>query len=237
MDYSENYPEEKDTYKDSGKIRIGKIIGRVFKWLAILIIVGVYAILFFRMYFFKVPSKFTEFVWTDEALAAYRSDESFELVTQEPYESIDDDGYYQISDVWLCRAAGELQLTVRYNSRSTINTLMDKYMLAERPTGETFVYMLRDQNGKTYTDYRFASETRPMNEFRRLIFDGVDFTGVTTLYLDVYYGNDVSDLAPMNVTFIVYENDRTEFVEKFKEPSPTKLKLSDSPAYINNLSE
>ncbi|MCI8388294.1 MAG: hypothetical protein HFE63_07525 [Clostridiales bacterium] len=229
--------EEKDTYKDSGKIRIGKYIKLLFKIVGILIIVAVYAIIFLRLNLKSVPKSFREFVWTDEAMAAYQNDPDFEIITQEPADKYDANGYYEISDIMLCSAANEVQLTLRYNSRSTINTLMDKYGLTERPVGEVFVYQLRDQDGNIYSSYRFAATSKPMSEFRRLVFDGIDFDGLTTLYIDIYYGNDVSSKAPLNATIIAYDSEMYSPKYKFTTPKVGNLSLTQNPQYINKLNE
>jgi len=229
----DNDYEEKDTYKDSGHIRIGKILKVFFKAVGALIVIFVFGIMTLRSYFATVPKNFSVLTSTDELSEAYASyGADLEVFGQNPLEGQDDNGYYHLTDnVMFCPNAGEIQMTIRYNSRNTINVLMEKYHLTERPTGETFVYILRDDKGNEYTSYRYVAAQRPMNEFRRIIFDGVDFTDVETFYLDVYYGEDVSEESPMSWTFVCYDASRGKFPIASKT---VELALSKNPSYINN---
>lgn len=221
---------ESDTPKQRSKPV--KIILGTLKFCWILFIVGIFALIFLRLNLLKTPKKFQDFAWTDEAVAEYQTSGKLTVGFQEPYTEYDEDGYYHISDVSFATSIGEIQLTVRYNSRSTINTLMNKYGLTERPTGETFVYILTDDDGNEYTSYRFSAAEKPLSEFRRIIFDGVDFSTTDNLYLHVYYGNDVRDTSSMYAVFTVYESDRW-IEEKDLTPSDLTYKLYDNPAYIN----
>lgn len=223
-------PYDSDTPKE--RSLPAKIIIGTLKAIGILIIVSVFATIFIRLQLWKTPKEFRDFAWTDEALAKYSENGGLTVGLQEPYTEFDENGYYHISDVSFAPDAGEIQLTVRYNSRSTINKLMEVYGLTERPTGEVFVYILQDDDGNQYTSYRFAARSKPLSDFRRIIFDGVDFEGVENLYLYVYYGEDVDDKAEMSAVFTVYETSR--YIEKTNpEPSEMTYALSDNPAYIN----
>ena len=184
-------PYDSDTPKE--RSLPAKIIIGTLKAIGILIIVSVFATIFIRLQLWKTPKEFRDFAWTDEALAKYSENGGLTVGLQEPYTEFDENGYYHISDVSFAPDAGEIQLTVRYNSRSTINKLMEVYGLTERPTGEVFVYILQDDDGNQYTSYRFAARSKPLSDFRRIIFDGVDFEGVENLYLYVYYGEDVRE--------------------------------------------
>ncbi len=230
--------EEMDyyAYEESKKLTVGKVFGVILKILVYAVIISVFAIIFVRIGMQKIPNYFTEFVWTDGAKAAY-ADGEFEVMYQEPISSYDDRGLYYISAVHLSPESGEVQFTVRYNSRSTINTLMNAYGLSERPTGEVFIYRLADQDGKVYTSYRFAAATKPMYELRRIIFDGVDLTGVSTLYLDVYYGDDVSSEGKMNANFVIFDKEAGYLTQTFEQIADTNLRFQNAPAYINKLGE
>ncbi len=209
-----------------------RIILGTLKLIFTLMIASIFIIIFVRLNLLKTPKQFADFAWTSEAIAEYEKNGSLTVGYQDPYTEYDDDGLYHISDVSFAKELGQLQLTVRYNSRSTINTLMTKYGLTERPTGETFVYILTDDDGTKYTSYRFAAAEKPLSEFRRVIFDGVDFDATENLYLHVYYGDDVNDLSPLYCTFTVYEADRW-IEEKQLTPEDMTFALSDNPAYIN----
>jgi len=227
MDYYE-YEESQKRFTPK------KVLGFIFKAIAYAIIIAVFAVIFVRIQGMKIPKKFSEYTWTPAAVAA-AADGELSVDFQEPYESYDDNGYYHISNVALTKETGEVQFTVRYNSRSTINKLMQTYGLTERPVGETFVYILSDQDGKTYTHYTFAAGQKPMYELRRVIFDGVDLSAVSTLYLDVYYGDDVSKDGRMNASFVIYDSEFGVLTEGDMKAAQTKLELRDAPAYVNQL--
>lgn len=228
-------PFDSDTPKE--RSLPAKIILGILKTIGILIIVAIFAIIFIRLQLWKTPKEFRSFAWTDEAKAALSENGSLTVGYQEPYTEFDENGYYHISDVSFARDLGEIQLTVRYNSRSTINTLMEEYHLTERPSGETFIYILTDDNGNEYTSYRFAAKEKPLSEFRRVIFDGVDFETTENLYLHVYYGEDVYDKSALYAVFTVYETDRWIDEKTFSESSDMTFSLANNPAYINKNKE
>ena len=228
-------PFDSDTPKE--RSLPAKIILGILKTIGILIIVAIFAIIFIRLQLWKTPKEFRSFAWTDEAKAALSENGSLTVGYQEPYTEFDENGYYHISDVSFARDLGEIQLTVRYNSRSTINTLIEEYHLTERPSGETFIYILTDDDGNTYTSYRFAAKEKPLSEFRRVIFDGVDFETTENLYLHVYYGEDVYDKSALYAVFTVYETDRWIDEKTFSESSDMTFSLANNPAYINKNKE
>ncbi len=208
MDYYE-WEESKKRFTPA------KIIKFIFKAVAMLIIVGTFTLLLGRMTLMQIPNAFEGVSATDGILTSVENG-TFDALMQEPLEPYNNNGkdengnyergWYHVSNIAVSKAAGEVQLTVRYNSRSTVNTLMEKYSLTERPTGEVFVYALSDDKGNVYTDYVFASKSRPLYEFRRVIFTGVDLAEVKRLNLDVYYAKDVSEDGLMNAQFEIYNS-------------------------------
>ncbi len=251
MDYYE-YEEAKKRFTPK------KIIGFIFKFIAGVIIIGTFALIFGRSALMKIPKEYTGFTWTEDAVSAY-SEGSLDVLLHTPYESFDDDGAFYVSDVTLSKATGEVQFTVRYNSRSTINELMSRYRLAERPKGEVFIYVLTDADGNTYTDYVFAAKSNPMYEFRRIIFKDVDLSGIylteeekaisalttapedlptpemTTLYLDIYYGEDVSYNSLMSYNFVLYDYKYGSEAPEFDRVGSCKLTFSDAPYYVSHI--
>ena len=224
--------------ENEGKLTVGKVIKKCFKWIAILLIVLVYAVIFIRLYFRGVPGDFKGFTWTDSAVSAFTSDpENFEIIELGLTDAIDSDGFYEISNAYICPTANEVQLTVQYNSRSTINTLMQLYSLSERPGGEVFVYLLRGDDGSVYTEYQFSAKSRPMNEFRRVIFTGVEFDPDVQYDVEVYYGGDVSDESLISKYFTIYSPDNENLITNPTKSGKTKLTFSARPAYVNKLVE
>lgn len=234
MDYYE-WEESKKRFTPA------KIIKFIFKLIATLIIVATFALLIGRMVLMKIPRAFTG-VSATEGIVATIEGGTFDAVMQEPLEPFNDDGndergWYHLSNIALSDSAGEVQMTVRYNSRSTINTLMEKYALSERPRGEVFVYILSDDRGNVYTDYVFSAKSRPLYEFRRVIFTGVDLTDVEALYLDVYYGEDVSEDGLMNASFVIYDSTYDVETPEADKLNGKNLTFQKVPSYVSGLEQ
>lgn len=237
MDYYEWEESQK-------RFTFSKIIKFIFKFICTLIIVGTFALLLGRMTLMKIPKAYTAVTLTD-GITQTLENGTFDAVMQEPVEPFNDNGkdengvyqrgWYHISNVAVSKAAGEVQLTVRYNSRSTVSTLMEKYSLTEPPSGELFVYVLSDNEGNVYTDYVFAAKKRPLYEFRRVIFTGIDLSEAKALDLDVYWIDDVSKDGLMNANFTIYD---TTFESETADEEMLKgknLTFNKAPEYISNL--
>ena len=255
MDYYE-YEESKKRFT------LGKIIKFIFKFIAGVIIIGTFALIFGRSALMNIPKAYKGFTWTEAAVAA-QNDGKLDLLLHTPYESYDDDGAFHISDVCLSEATGEVQFTVRYNSRSTVNLLMERYGLAERPKGEVFVFVLTDNNQNTYTDYIFSAASNPLYEFRRVVFTDVELDGIyltdeeqkymdtlsstedaeipepetSTFYLNIYYGEDVSNNTLMSYSYVVYDYRYGSLEKQYSESDKTKLSFADAPYYVSRLAD
>ena len=214
-----------------------RVTKMIFKTIAALIIITTCAILFFRIFSMGVPSNFKKFLYTEEAVAAKEKNPDFLVKTFTPLDTIDEKGYYSLSDAAFCPGAGEVQFVFRYNTRSTVNALKDAYRLDKLPDGELFIFILHDDCGNTYTSYRYASASRTMNEFRRVIFDGVSFENVHAFTVDIYYRLDVSDESPMGATFTLW-NEKLPFDEsRPAKVKPSTLSLRATPDYENHLTK
>ena len=216
MDYYE-WEESQKRFSPS------KIMKFAFKFISTAIIVTTFALLLGRMALMRVPGSFTGVTATAGIVSSVENG-SFDAMIQEPAEPYNnngkkDKGWYHVSNVALAPSADEVQITVRYNSRSTINTLIEKYELSERPSGEVFVYTLTDNLGNVYTDYVFSAKSRLLYEFRRVVFTGVELEGVETLSVNIYYIEDVSSDGRMSSTIEIYNN-----IYAIEEPEPNKLK-------------
>ena len=117
-DYSEELVyQSKSTLR---KFFSWRTLKRVLKVLFLLLILFVYAILFFRLCSGSPPKSLTRLIWTESMLTAYaQAGEDFIVYSQEPAEHIAQDGYFGVYDIRYIPATEELQLTVRYNNSST----------------------------------------------------------------------------------------------------------------------
>ena len=117
-DYSEELVyQSKSTLR---KFFSWRTLKRVLKVLFLLLILFVYATLFFRLCSGSPPKSLTRLIWTESMLTAYaQAGEDFIVYSQEPAEHIAQDGYFGVYDIRYIPATEELQLTVRYNNSST----------------------------------------------------------------------------------------------------------------------
>lgn len=83
---------EYDDYSYNGKKKPG-IISRIFKWSAILLVVGVYGLLFFRMCVKEDPGSAKEFLWTENSLSAYETWKDADKATRGDFAYTQDSSY------------------------------------------------------------------------------------------------------------------------------------------------
>lgn len=243
MDYYE-YEESKKRFTPS------KIIKFIFKLIAFIIIGGTFAMLFGRMYFMKIPKNFEGVTFTEKTVEAFEKG-SLKVELQTVADPYSDKGEYHISNTALViqddsqTLKGEVQCTVRYNNRSTVNRLMSMYSLEERPQGELFVYILSDNNGNTYTEYTYAKTEKMIHDFRRIVFSDVDLTDVEYLYLEVFYKEDVRRPAipepgkkkekTMYSKFLIYNKEYSVGFTEVTKAEKTTLTFQNRPEYISKL--
>ena len=158
----------------------------------------IYTFFIFRLCTADDPKAMTDIIWNDISRAAYTSSpETFEALEQEPDTYITNDGRFWISNVVYLPTAKQLQLTIKYNS-STLKYLTQE--LEEASTDDTesqdvritlpdepFSYSLIDNSGVRYQVYTAEAARKQNYHYRRLVFENIDLTDVTDLYVDIYY--------------------------------------------------
>lgn len=182
---------------DENVMTPARIAGRIIKYLFIGLLLFIYLISIWRICSAKDPKSVTEFRWNTASYNAMTaSPETFGILTSECPDYIDDDGLFAVSGVMrlgedvMGKGLGQLQVTVRYND-STVKRVIEKYGLESPPAGEPFIYILEDSDGNRYRAYQYADSSRLMYNYRRLIFDGIDFSGREYFTLFMYFVNDV----------------------------------------------
>ncbi len=212
-DYGRDLKESSNRRKRFGI----KFIVRAF---FILLIILVYLLLFGRMALAKERGIMKKYITDAEGAGLV-------LNTQKLDENIDEDGKYYISRPTICFEESRLEITARYNN-SVFDTLRAAY--GDVPTvGETFVFMLSDDSGNVYDSYRYAESSNMIYNFRRVIFDDIDYKAANKLYLTVFYIDDATDSSPMTVSFKVYDADSELLKDDSKTADYTALK--NSPVY------
>ncbi len=214
---------ERRTFKDVLKAFVKKItVKNIFKLIAVLIIITVYTLLLGRMYLAKDRGVMNKYSPTDNYLA--NADSAPELLTQNLTYTMDEAGYYRVSNLVFIPEIGELQINVRYNN-STLDALSEHYEDVSY-SGEPFTYELTDNNGNTYAPSAYIATSNLIYNFRKLVFDNVNFEAAERLYLDVKYVGDESDGSPMHVRFTVYNSEEASI--------PSDLKSSKTNKFISN---
>lgn len=196
--------EQEYGYPEQPGITPGKVIKFILKFIAIGLIVLVYALLFWRIYTSKTPKNIKKFLFTQDAFdVCSSSPDSVSFWTRgdgtvwsfTPDRPEDSDGSFTAEGILYADGLSILEMTIRYNN-STVKYLTEDYRLDEKPQGEPFIFILEDNAGNTYSDYVYAPFARSLYNYRRLIFKNVDLTDVTSLRLNVYYVGDVSLSSP-----------------------------------------
>ncbi len=193
----------------------------VFKLIAIIIIVTVYTLLLGRMFIAKDRGVMNKYSPTEEFLAV--SGKNTEILTQNINYTMDENGYYRISNLVYLPELGELQINVRYNN-STLDELKKYYPDADI-SDKPFCYELVDNNNNTYPLSGYIPKSNIIYNFRKLLFKNIDFENVERLYLDIKYIGDMSTDSPMSVRFTVFNSKDESHTSDLKVDNTNQYKF------------
>ena len=189
-----------DGNQKSNKLTVGKIL----KYLVILVILAVYGIFMFRICTMDDPAAMEKYVWTESMVTLYkRAPDEFKVkkVNEDTlsYQYITPDGKFAVNSIFITETGGgkaQVQFTLRYNN-STVKYLKEDYGLTDDIIGEPFVYTLSDSYGNIYRNYHYTTDAKTVYTYRHIIFEDVDITGFTDiensygLFLDIHYIENV----------------------------------------------
>ncbi len=180
-----------------------KTASRIAKWIVVFIIFFLNALIIFRCCFAAERFTLSRITPTEALTAAYRADPSLTMWTHDPIREISEDGDMTVYAIVYIPSIRELQLTVRYNdSVTSYNSL---------PEDTVFTFALRDSDSGGVTPASVAdAEKKLMYNYRRLVFDGVDFTDTNILTLVMLAGDeeisaDIVHHADQNVVLEPYK--------------------------------
>lgn len=238
MEY-DYYPEESEKKKDSLALKI-------LKYLAIAVVVLVYALLFFRIFISNDTSLAKSFIWTEKSVAAYDEkgglsvytqklegytlyDEDGEVAETVTYNDLSKDGLFKVSNFMYVKDTKEVIITVRYNDTCE-KKYSEKYSL-DPDASELFVFELQG-GGKTYGDYTYVTDERFVYHYRRLVFSGVDIKDLRTLSLVGYcVGNPDREESVVDMT--IYDSHLDVKALDFKKLLPAKVNSQlKNPPYV-----
>lgn len=148
-----------------------RTLKKLLKLTALLLIVGLYAVIFLRLFTSEPSRKMSAFLWTRDDLSAYASG-GLDVYTQDMITNVADDGKFSVYDMRYVAQTHKLQITIRYND-STLEALKEEYPddeISETP----FIFALYGSDGRMYTDYSYVVFRRTIYHYIRVSFDNVD---------------------------------------------------------------
>ena len=223
--------EELDRYGDYNEVDEApggnkNIVATLLKALIITLCVLVVGVLVFRLVLFNYYPEQIKNIYFNNELNEYYSSVDGEIgaLTQELRAPYDDPDFasFMADNLIVIRDAGQLQISVRYNS-SVFDSIEEKYGVRLDGGGDDlFIFELErvpfEETEEAYKvgelDYT-ATDSLLMYNYFKLVFDGVEFYDDETpdwLRLKITV-KDIPDAAPYYI--LVYEN--TEEYSTFKD--------------------
>lgn len=164
---SEYINENADSFNEEPKKK-GFTIGKLFKWICLLLIVLVYVILAARCVQTSDDKIVKEVLVNDKFLAAYESNpENFTVEKygiEKSWADIREGRLLEFNNLYYVPMASQLQLSVKFN--------MD-LPLCEYDEEIPFKFRLRDENGNEYTDYWYKFKEKMGYGYIRLCFEDI----------------------------------------------------------------
>lgn len=186
--------------------RVPRRVGRLFRTLALLLILAVAGVLLWRVFFsVKIPGNVKTLTVNAKTREAYaKAGENMIFRTQEQGTITRGErsyGYFSVVQCVFLPDAEQVQIVFRYNN-STIRHLAEDYDLDGIPSREETLYdvtlvISSDADGEQKTkrirptEEDTVRETTALYTFYRYTFDGVDAESAGAVFADIYYVGDV----------------------------------------------
>ena len=223
-----------------------RIFGYIFRAICVLFIVAVLSLLLWRIIDSKTDPKELKTLTPNQILCDAYEENGKELTVftqkQNTYsQGAKTYGYFSVTNTCFIEEAEQIQLLFRYNN-STIKYLTEDYDLPTIPSRNEDLFEVTllvaydltpddtdDNSNLEHIRFErlYPTEKIPYSKtlynYRKLIFDGIDFgDSVLAIYVDVYYNGDVDYENETYATLIAYH---------YSEPtSPLKLSSADKKA-------
>ena len=229
------FEHEDDNWRPE-KSKVRKLLEKFFTVGFVVFVFAILGFLGLRLMQSKPPESMKNMIWTENAVTAYESDpEGFKVTYYPSTDSFSENNMYSISQITYTDGIGQLQATVRYNER-TLKYLMQEKGIEKLPESEIFVFKLRDNFGRVYTDYSYTVAARSGYGYRHVIFDGVDMEDVTLVTLEIYYIGDVGEKETAVAELIAYRYDYSPRVYFLPLPAETDKDIIPAPFYEDKTS-
>ena len=155
---------------DEPKKTKGFTIGKLFKWIAIIIVVLIYAILIVRCTIFQGDVDIVSKILTNDiTISSYNADPDVFVVEEygmnSPWVAVAEGRLIQFYHLNHIKAAKQLQFAIKYNTDIATDMNAD---------GIPFKFRLIDNYNNTYDDYFFEQKSRFNYNYIRICFDGIE---------------------------------------------------------------
>ena len=229
------FEHEDDNWRPE-KSKPRKFLERFFTVGFVVFVFAIIGFMFFRLAQSKPPQSMKEMVWTENAVALYNSDpDNFNVTHYPSIDSFSENNMYSINQITYTDGINQLQATVRYNER-TLKYLMSEKGVEALPEGEIFVFKLRSDSGRVYTQYSYTATAKSGYGYRHVIFDGVDMEDVSLLTLEIYYIGDVGEKESAVAELIAYRHDYAPQTYFLPLPAEAEKNLLPCPFYDDKTS-
>ena len=180
MEDMERYGDYNEFEDDVPKKRRGGFL-RVLQILVAPVCLATAGVIGYRLYLFDYyPAPIRQLVFTERLTALYREvgTEGLGVRTQKlrfPYDD-NDKGKFFCDHLYVIPAAGELQISVRYNE-SALADVAARYGFEElSPSDDLFTFRITDNVGRDYgAPVYVACDSYAMYHYYKLVFDGIEF--------------------------------------------------------------
>lgn len=178
MEDMERYGDYNEYEEDIPKRRGGVLL--LLKLTAILICLATVGIIGYRLYLFEYyPAKIKSFLFTENLTAHYReTGEPLTVKTQSlrfPYDD-NEEGNFFCDHLYVIPAAGELQISARYNEAALRDIAAHYGMDTLEAAIDTFTFRLTDNEGRDYgAPSHIECDAFAMYHYYKLAFDGIAF--------------------------------------------------------------
>lgn len=223
--------------------RIPRIIGRIVKAMAVLLVFSVCGVLLWRVFSSGDPATMSVLTVNEHTYAAYE-EHGEELILQ--YQNQDtitrgekNAGYFSVTQYVFIPQANQVQLVFRYNN-STIKNLARDYGLSEIPSKDETLFdvtivttkdLTPDNREDNYSEdgstpdtlelkryYPTAvcttRDTTSLYTYYRYVFDGISVEDdIVGVFADVYYVEDIDYHENAYGTLCLYD-DETKWIEQ-----------------------
>lgn len=209
-----------------------RIAGLIFKAICTAFIIGIFALIAWRIIDSKTTPKEIRHIIPNEILCEAYEQNGGKLTIftqdQEPFTRVEGKnyGYFHIGDAIFIDEADQIQFTLKYNN-STIERLVIDHSLPMLPARSEDLYdvsvvvmydLTPDNAEDNYGDVEDAvsyerffpgeciSSQKTLYNYRKFVFDGIDVTKrVLAIYVDIYYKGAVNYDEDAYGTILIYD--------------------------------